>query len=93
MSKEPPQLLPEYKQETVDPLRRSTKSQTQVARELGIAQTTLSPWALQADRMPLGAKGFPAIDELKVRRREVERMWQKRGILKKAVIFFAKESE
>jgi len=93
MSKPRRSFTSEFKQEAVDLLRRSTKSQTQVARELGIAQTTLSRWALQADRMPLGAKGFLATEELKVLRREVERLRQERDILKKAVAFFAKESE
>lgn len=82
----------EFKQEAVDLLRRSKKPQTQVAKDLGIAQTTLSRWALQADRMPLGSNGFLATEELKVLRRDVERLRQERDILKKAVAFFAKES-
>ncbi len=85
-------FTPEFKQEAVDLLRRSKKRQTQVAKDLGIAQTTLSRWALQADRMPLGTKGFLATEELKVLRRDVERLRQERDILKKAVAFFAKES-
>jgi len=86
-------FTPEFKQEAVDLLRRSKKSQTQVAKDLGVGQTTLSRWALQAERMPLGPKGFLATEELKTLRREVERLRQERDILKKAVAFFAKESE
>ena len=67
-------FTPEFKQEAVDLLRRSKKRQTQVAKDLGIAQTTLSRWALQADRMPLGTKAFLATEELKVLRRDVERL-------------------
>lgn len=93
MSKPRRSFTPEFKQEAVELLRRRKKSQTQVARELGLAQTTLSRWALQADRMPLVAKGFLATEELKVLRREVERLRQERDILTKAVAFFAKESE
>jgi transposase len=85
MSKPRRSFTPEFKQEAVDLLRRSKESQTQVARELGIPQTTLSRWALQADRMPLGARGFLATEELKVLRREVDRLRQERDILKKAV--------
>jgi transposase-like protein len=44
----------------VDLLRRSDKTATQVARELGIGQTTLSRWTLQAAKMPLGSNGFMA---------------------------------
>lgn len=87
MSKPRRRFTPEFKQEAVTLLRRSTKSQTQVAQELGIAQTTLSRWALQGDRMPIGARGFFATEELKVLRHEVERLRQERDILKKAVAF------
>jgi transposase len=84
MSKVRRSFTPAFNQEAVDLLRRSKKSQTQVARELGIGQTTLSRWAVQADRMPLGAGGFLTTEELKVLRREVERLRQERDILKKA---------
>jgi len=92
MSQSRRSFTPEFKQEAVDLLRRSKKTVTQVARELGVGQTTLSRWKLQAERMPLGPKGFLATEELKVLRREVERLRQERDILKKAVAFFARES-
>ena len=83
MSKPRRRFTAEFKQEAVTLLRRSTKSQTQVAQELGIAQIRLSRWALQADRMPLGARGFFATEELKVLGREMEHLRQERDILKK----------
>jgi hypothetical protein len=47
----------------------------------------------QAATAPLGAKRFLATEELTVRRRELEQVHMERDILKKAVAFFAKESE
>ena len=85
-------FAPQRKQEVVYLLRQSKKPALQVARELGIGQTTLNRWNRQADQMPLGAKGFLATEEVKALRREVERLRQERDILKKAVAFFAKES-
>lgn len=83
---------PEFKQETVDLVRRSGKSGCQVARELGLAQPTLNRWMRQASSAPLGSKHFLATEELKVARRELEQLRRERDILKKAVAFFAKES-
>jgi len=85
-------FTPEYKQQAVDLCRRSGKSGCQVARELGLAQPTLSRWTRQAAAAPLGSNCFLATEELKVLRREVEQLRMERDILKKAVAFFAKES-
>jgi transposase len=92
MGKPRRKFTPEFKQEAVELLQRSGKTCTQVARELGIGQTTLSRWTLQAAKMPLGPKGFLATEELKAVRRELDQVRQERDILKKAVAFFAKES-
>ena len=93
MAKPRRSFTPEFKQEAVDLLRRSQKPAMQVARELGIGQTTLNRWNRQADQRPLGTKGFLATEEVKALRREVERLRQERDILNKAVVaFFAKES-
>jgi transposase len=92
MSRPRRRFTPEFKQEAVDLLRRSRKTVTQVAHELGIGQTTLSRWQQQAAQAPVGSKSFLATEELKVLRREVEQLRMERDILKKAVAFFAKES-
>jgi len=92
MGKQRQNFTAEFKQEAVDLLRRSKKPALQVARELGIGQTTLNRWNRQADQMPLGTKGFLATEEVKALRQEVERLRQERDILKKAVAFFARES-
>jgi len=82
----------EFKEEAVELLRRSGKTATQAARELGIGQTTVSRWTLQAAKMPLGTQGFLATEELKAVWRELDHVRQERDILKKAMAFFAKES-
>jgi len=85
-------FTPELKQEAVDLCRRSGKSECQVARELGVPQSSLNRWMRQAASAPLGSNSFLATGELKVLRREVEQLRMERDILKKAVAFFAKES-
>ena len=85
-------FTPEFKQDAVDLVRRSGKSECQVARELGIPQPTLNRWMRQVAAAPLGSNRFLATEELKGLRREVEQLRVERDILKKAVAFFAKES-
>jgi len=82
----------EFKQEAMALLRRSGKSANQLAKELGINQTTLSRWKREAETAPAGVNGFQAAEELTQLRREVERLQMERDILKKAAAFFAKES-
>ena len=85
-------FTPELKQEAVDLCRRSGKSECQVARELGVPQSTLNRWMRHAASAPLGSNSLLATEELKVLRREVEQLRMERDILNKAVAFFAKES-
>lgn len=85
-------FTPEFKQNAVDLCRRSGKSECQVAREVGIPQSTLNRWMRQAAGQPVGAKSFLAAEELKLLRRELDQVRMERDILKKAVAFFAKES-
>ena len=85
-------FTPELKQEAVDLCRRSGKSECQVAREVGVPQSTLNRWMRHAASAPLGSNSFLATEELKVLRREVEQLRMERDLLNKAVAFFAKES-
>jgi transposase len=85
-------FTPDFKQNAVDLCRRSGKSECQVAREVGIPQSTLNRWMRQAAATPAGSSRFLATEKLKVLRREVEQVRMERDILKKAVVFFAKES-
>lgn len=85
-------FTPEFKQETVALVIRSGQSANQVAKDLGISQTSLSRWLRQAKTTPAKVNGFQVAEELKVLRREVERLRMERDILKKAAAFFANES-
>ena len=85
-------FTPEFKQDAVDLCRRSGKSECQVAREVGIPQSTLNRWMRQTAGAPAGNKSFVATEELKLMRRELDQVRMERDILKKAVAFFAKES-
>ena len=60
---------------------------------VGHSPTPFNRWMQQAATTPLGAKSFLATEELTVLRRELEQVRMERDILKKAVAFFAKESE
>lgn len=82
----------EFKQEALELLRCSGKSANQVAKELGINQTTLSRWKRKADAIRPSVNGCQTAEELTQLRREVERLRMERDILKKAAAFFAKES-
>ena len=48
----------EFKQNAVDLCRRNGKSECQVAREVGIPQSTLNRWMRKAAGLPAGAKSF-----------------------------------
>ena len=76
----------EFKQEGVALVQRSGRSANQVAQELGVSQTELSHWLREARRAASGPNGFNAAEELKALRREVERLWMERDILKKAAV-------
>jgi transposase len=83
---------PEFKQEALALLHYSGKSANQLAKELGINQTTLSRWKREAEATPIGANGVQTTEELTALRREVECLRRERDILKKAAAFFARES-
>ncbi len=79
-------FTPEFKQETVALVVRSGQSANQVAKDLGISQTSLSRWLRQAKTTPAKVNGFQAAEELKALRREVERLRMERDILKKTAV-------
>lgn len=86
------QFTPEFKQEAVALILRSGRSANQVAKDLGIGQTSLSHWLRRAKTTPAKINGLQAAEEVTALRREVERLRMERDILKKAAAFFAKES-
>jgi transposase len=95
MQKEQKTYTREFKQEAVQLVRSSNKSQAQVARDLGIADSTLHHWCqLFAEH---GAQAFPGsghqtpeAEELRRLKRELEITRQERDILKKALGVFSR---
>jgi transposase len=85
----------EFKLEAIGRALEGTRSDTEVARELGISVALLSRW--KNDYLAGSPKGTaPAVPlpetEVKRLRQEVARLRQERDFLKKAVSFFARES-
>jgi len=86
----------EFKVKAVEMLRGSGKSQEQVAKELGIADSTMSKWNRQYDAgvfNKIQNKVQSSSDkEIARLTAELKRKTMEVEILKKATAFFAKES-
>jgi transposase len=87
----------EFKAETVALLRTSEKSVGQVAADLGISESLLRRWVHQANVDAGNGRTEELTSEEKQElgrlRREVRELRMEREILKKAAVFFAKESQ
>ncbi len=87
----------EFKLEAIRLAEVGDKPATQVARELGIRVNQLGKWktqfALEAQTGVPAKRGRPPDDELARLRRDYARLKEEHEILKKAAIFFAKESQ
>ena len=95
MPKEQRSFTKEFKLEAVQFVHRSGQSQAQVARDLGIADSTLHHWCKEFAEA--GAQAFPgsghqtaAEEELRRLKRELEVTRQQRDILKKALAIFSR---
>ncbi len=88
----------EFKVEAVQLALESEKSLAEVARDLGIAPALLHAWKQQVEKrapdavFPGHGKAAGPDDEMRELRRELERVRQERDFLKKAAVFFARES-
>jgi transposase len=88
----------EFKIEAVSLLKRSGRTQAEIADALGISQTSLSRWKMELAEE--GERAFPgrgrlAPEEERIRQleRENEILRQERDILKKAVTIFSQQSK
>ena len=86
----------EFKAETVKLVRSGGRNASQVARELGLADSLVRAWVAQAEvdagRGPAGALTSAEKEELSHLRKEVKVLRMEREILKQAATFFAKEN-
>ena len=86
---------PEYKAEVVELIRSSGKTAGQVARELDLTETAVRQWVRQADLdTSRRSDGLTSVerDELRRLRRENRDLREEREILRKAAVFFARET-
>lgn len=89
------QYSDEFKADAVAIVRTSDKSIAQVARELGIGESTLGYW-VSRDRIDRGEREGVSTSEraeLAELRRDNARLRMERDLLKRAVAFWVKETE
>ena len=86
---------PEFRREAVGLFRTAGKSLNELADDLGVSTETLRIWVKQADVDAGRRQGLSSEErqELRELRRKVKTLEQEREILKKAAVFFARESE
>jgi transposase len=96
------QYTEEFKTEAVRLLKAGERSLAQIARDIGVSETTLWGWAYRGNRARLKGEGerqaegsltISEREELRKLRRENALLREEREILKKATAFFAKESK
>ena len=85
----------EFKQEAVQLVRSSNKAQAQIARDLGIADSTLHHWCQQfaeqgEQAFPGSGHQTPQEEEIRHLKRENDVLRQERDILKKAIGIFSR---
>jgi transposase len=87
---------PEYKAEVVELIRSTGTTVGEVARELDLTETAVHQWVRQADLdTGLRSDGFTTADreELRRLRHENRELREEREILRKAAVFFARETD
>jgi transposase len=87
---------PEYKGEVVELIRSTGKTVGQVAKELDLTETAVREWVRRAD-LDAGRRsdGLTTVEreDLRRLRRENRELREEREILRKAAVFFARETD
>ena len=92
------QYSKEFKLDAIALVVEQNYSQTEAARNLGINSKILSRWIREADdddghAFRGNGKLTPDQDEIRKLKAQVKRLEMEREILKKATVFFAKETK
>jgi transposase len=88
------QFTQEFKRDAVELVGTSGRPIAQIARELGIDDSTLGNWIRQ-DRIDRGEQeGLTSGERARLREleRETARLWMERDLLKRTVAFWVKET-
>jgi transposase len=87
-------FTPEFKAQTVELVRTSGKTVSEVCRDLDLTETAVRRWLAQADIDAGRRDGLTTAEreELNRLRRENRVLREEREILRKAAAFFAKET-
>lgn len=94
MAESPRRYTPEFKRDAVALVRSSGRTVAEVARDLGIHDTTLGNWFRDERYNNAAGKGSnrEVDDETRQLRRRVAELEKEREILKRAMAFWVKES-
>src|SRR6266542_404413 len=86
---------PEFRREAVALYRRGGATLREVASDLGVSSESCRMWGKQAASDAGETNGLSTEERVELRelRRRVRTLEQEREILKKAAVFFARESE
>ena len=82
-------FTPEFKAEAVALVEASGGNIVQVAKELGVYDSTLGNWVRQFREQAEGAPSGEERAEIRDLKRELDRVTRERDILAKAVAFFS----
>lgn len=85
-------FTPEFKAEAVAAVEAAGGNVAQVAKELGIYDSTLGNWVRAFREQAQGAPSPEERAEMRELRRELERVTRERDLLAKAVAFFSAQS-
>lgn len=94
----PSKYPPEFRREAVELVKTSDRPRVEIARSLGISDSTLANW-MDADRDAVARAADPdglsmtEREELRALRKEVIELRTDREILRKAAAYFARETQ